>query len=195
MEVSRALHKANISFWDGQNKEVIEEVPTLWNFINFEVDENELIKAIEIERFRKITNDFKVNWGSALEFYRQHKKTLETDNDKQKTFCRLFNIIDYKRFKQDLKETYPDIFYDETIRRQLLEEQDHKCSLCRRDIFFCEPHLHHINYNKEDCSLNNLVFLCSRCHGKTNSKRDFWKNVLRERKLERKEIQTKDIQE
>lgn len=34
--------------------------------------------------------------------------------------------------------------------------------------------IHHINYNKLDCSENNLITLCKRCNSKANSNRDIW---------------------
>jgi hypothetical protein len=35
--------------------------------------------------------------------------------------------------------------------------------------------IHHIDYDKKNCSLNNLITLCRGCHAKTNFRRDYWK--------------------
>jgi len=34
--------------------------------------------------------------------------------------------------------------------------------------------VHHVDYNKQNCKENNLVSLCTVCHGKTNNNRDYW---------------------
>jgi len=34
--------------------------------------------------------------------------------------------------------------------------------------------VHHINYNKKNCDINNLVSLCRSCHMKTNFNREYW---------------------
>jgi hypothetical protein len=55
-----------------------------------------------------------------------------------------------------------------------------------RDNFICQecgiPELelnkcldiHHIDYNKKNSSLNNLICLCNKCHGKTHHNREYW---------------------
>ena len=55
-----------------------------------------------------------------------------------------------------------------------------------RDNFICQlcgvPELeytkkldcHHIDYNKKNSSLDNLVCLCNKCHSKTNFNRKYW---------------------
>ena len=37
---------------------------------------------------------------------------------------------------------------------------------------------HHIDYNKKNCSLNNLITLCRSCHMKTNTNRNYWINYF-----------------
>jgi len=32
----------------------------------------------------------------------------------------------------------------------------------------------HIDYNKKNCISENLITLCTKCHAKTNQKRDYW---------------------
>lgn len=34
--------------------------------------------------------------------------------------------------------------------------------------------VHHIDYNKKNCQENNLISLCKKCHGRTNSLRTYW---------------------
>jgi hypothetical protein len=62
-----------------------------------------------------------------------------------------------------------------------------------RDNFICQlcgiPELefnrrlscHHIDYNKRNNNLNNLIALCNSCHQKTNSNQLFWTKFFQEK--------------
>ena len=66
---------------------------------------------------------------------------------------------------------YPFEFNDEL--RKLIRERDSKtCQLCNRTwkIGNRKFHIHHIDYNKENTELDNIITLCTSCHMKTNSK-------------------------
>lgn len=59
--------------------------------------------------------------------------------------------------------------------------KDLKRAIRKRDKYTCqicgiEPAIfvHHIDYNKKNCSSNNLITLCPSCHSKTNYNRDYW---------------------
>ena len=38
--------------------------------------------------------------------------------------------------------------------------------------------VHHINYDKKNCSSDNLISLCHSCHLKTNYNRVYWENYF-----------------
>lgn len=44
------------------------------------------------------------------------------------------------------------------------------CAVCKK----YGKEVHHINYNKKDCSFNNLIILCHSCHTKSGYNRLFW---------------------
>jgi len=50
------------------------------------------------------------------------------------------------------------------------------CQLCRKETKLT---VHHIDYDKNNLKLNNLIPLCRSCHGKTNCYRDYWKVYLK----------------
>ena len=150
-----------------------------YKFINDEISESELLVEIEKKRFQYVLREYKDEKGTAAEFYKQHKKLLRKDADKRSVFLKAFNLSSIKELKE--KSKYPDIFYNIELRQKILSEQNNKCFLCDRDIADIWPNLHHINYNKKDCRRENLIFLCSRCHGKTNFNREFWTNYINEK--------------
>ena len=59
-----------------------------------------------------------------------------------------------------------------------------KHSIRTRDCFVCQickKHgwiIHHIDYDKKNCNLNNLITLCNSCHSKTNYNRNYWINYF-----------------
>jgi len=61
-----------------------------------------------------------------------------------------------------------------TLRRSIRERDEYTCQLCGRhqeDKAFC---VHHIDYDKKNCSPSNLITLCVHCHNKTNTNRNYW---------------------
>ena len=67
-------------------------------------------------------------------------------------------------------EPYTPDFTDEL--KQIIRKRDKACVLCGA----CNGtlHVHHINYDKHNCSPTNLVALCNSCHSRTNSNRTNW---------------------
>lgn len=152
-----------------------------------EKTENELLAALRAIRFSIEIEEFQENYKSETakyDFYFQNRKAIDNDSLLRHTFFNRFQILIPEDFYREVKKIagYPDKFYDQDFRQLLLVEQEHKCGLCGRGLKKIHPHLHHIDYNKKNCSKENLIFLCPRCHGKTNSQRNFWQGLLTEKK-------------
>jgi hypothetical protein len=60
----------------------------------------------------------------------------------------------------------------ETLKRAIRERDHYTCQMCYKEGL-C---VHHIDYNKKNCNLNNLITLCNKCHIQTNFKREYWIN-------------------
>lgn len=77
-------------------------------------------------------------------------------------------------------EIYPTE-WNERLKEEVRKRDHYHCMLC--DYVWKEedrkPHVHHIDYNKKNCNINNLVTLCRFCHIKTSRNRDYWWRVLR----------------
>lgn len=97
------------------------------------------------------------------------------------------------------RKTCGDICHFELISRQKIDHhadiratpyppeftEGLKLLVRRRDGFVCQecgcvelPHrshaVHHIDYDKNNCVLSNLVTLCQPCHVRTNANREYW---------------------
>lgn len=71
--------------------------------------------------------------------------------------------------------------WSKTLRRAIRERDHYSCGMCRKqqdDITF---DVHHIDYNKKNCSPTNLILLCKKCHAKTNFNREYWVEYFKEK--------------
>jgi hypothetical protein len=63
------------------------------------------------------------------------------------------------------------------LRKFIRDRDNHTCQLCLNK----GNQVHHIDYNKKNCDINNLITLCKKCHSKTNKDREKWKKFFSER--------------
>ena len=67
--------------------------------------------------------------------------------------------------------------WTDTLKKAIRERDNYVCQICNQYGFI----VHHINYNKKDCSTKNLITLCRKCHSKTNNNRDKWLEYFKRR--------------
>ena len=65
--------------------------------------------------------------------------------------------------------------------KNIIKERDNfKCQNCgiteiKHEIKFKQKlHIHHIDYNKQNCKHSNLITTCQKCNSKANFNRDYW---------------------
>lgn len=61
-----------------------------------------------------------------------------------------------------------------SLRISIRERDKYTCKLCGEKQGDMALDIHHIDYNKKNCDINNLVALCRKCHMKTNIHREYW---------------------
>jgi ribosomal protein L28 len=61
------------------------------------------------------------------------------------------------------------------IRKLAIEYYGDICYRCGSKNHIC---IHHIDYNKKNNRLGNLIPLCLKCHLKTNFNREFWERII-----------------
>ena len=64
--------------------------------------------------------------------------------------------------------------WTQTLRRSIRERDKYQCKMCGIPQGDRVLDIHHIDYSKDNCSPNNLVSLCRKCHMKTNHNRENW---------------------
>ena len=66
------------------------------------------------------------------------------------------------------------------LKRRIRGRDNYTCQICGCAGNGRKLDVHHIDYDKKNNSEDNLVCLCSRCHGKTNFNRGAWKAYFKE---------------
>ena len=69
---------------------------------------------------------------------------------------------------------YCEVFRVKSFREIIFERDGYICQspLCNKKTNrIC---LHHINYDKKECSLSNLITLCISCNSRANTNRGYW---------------------
>ena len=57
--------------------------------------------------------------------------------------------------------------WTETLKRSIRERDNYICQLCSQ----YGNVVHHIDENKQNCNINNLITLCAKCHRKIHNKK------------------------
>jgi hypothetical protein len=63
--------------------------------------------------------------------------------------------------------------FGRAIKKRIKERDSGVCRLCGSNFRLA---VHHIDYDKKNSSIDNLVTLCCSCHSKTNFDRDQWQD-------------------
>jgi hypothetical protein len=69
--------------------------------------------------------------------------------------------------------------WNAALKRQIRRRDNFTCQMCWEHEKERAFDVHHIDYNKKNCTPSNLVTLCHRCHTRTNSNRQYWQNFCR----------------
>ena len=75
-------------------------------------------------------------------------------------------------FKEIKKDYYPPEFYK--LRPEVMKKFGERCFICNE----IASEIHHIDYNKMNSNIENLVLLCNVHHGQTNFNRDSWQKYF-----------------
>jgi hypothetical protein len=66
------------------------------------------------------------------------------------------------------------------LKNKIRKRDNYTCQRCgmkeqkHLNVYGKKTHVHHIDYNKENCKENNLITLCQKCHNWANHNRDYW---------------------
>ena len=102
-------------------------------------------------------------------------KGLTADTD-----CRVSGKENHYNWKGGISfEPYP-LGWTKTFKEQIRFRDRYTCQICGCSEVENSKRLcvHHIDYNKSNLSVDNLISLCRSCHIKTNYKREYWQEYF-----------------
>lgn len=76
-------------------------------------------------------------------------------------------------------ELYPKEFF--LLRGSIRERDSYICQICGIKENSRQHCIHHIDYNKWNCTKENLILLCHICNKKVNTNRQYWEIFLQEK--------------
>ena len=119
------------------------------------------------------------------------KKAMKRDDVKKKLELRSLNIKYINKISGENNsnwkggislDEYCPIFSLKEFKNIILERDKHVCQNCgitrmlSLKVYECNLSIHHIDYNKKNCDLFNLITVCKSCNTKANYNREYWKN-------------------
>jgi 5-methylcytosine-specific restriction endonuclease McrA len=83
-------------------------------------------------------------------------------------------------------EPYP-LGWNRTYKEQIRYRDRYRCQLCGVPEIECGQKLsvHHIDYNKKNIQVDNLISLCRSCHTKTSCNKEYYLNYFTSRVVSR----------
>lgn len=71
--------------------------------------------------------------------------------------------------------------FNNNLKKTIRNRDEQKCQICGKTKLENNEELsiHHIDYDKRNNNLNNLISLCRDCHIRTNYKRKYWTKFFR----------------
>jgi hypothetical protein len=125
-------------------------------------------------------------------FGRKHKKETIDHWKTVKAGKWSYTLCQKERQKQNTpkKENHPNWLggiangeygheFNQSLKFDIKALYNFTCQLC--EITQVELDVHHIDYNKKNNNVKNLVPLCKVCHGKTNYNREKWQKIFEEK--------------
>lgn len=138
-----------------------------------------------IEKARVIKEKLRCKRPSMKGTNNPSKRLNIIEKIRQKALGRKHSIETIKRLsklKQGIKN--PNWMGGKSFEPYSLEFKQSKEILVKDKCFLCgekhnQIHIHHIDYDKKNSNINNLIPLCRKCHGKTNFNRVYWESFFK----------------
>ena len=83
-------------------------------------------------------------------------------------------------------EPYP-VDFDSNLKLMVRKRDSYECQVCDMSeeenmIVYGEVlSVHHVDYNKNNCAMDNLSSVCHSCHTRTGYNREYWKDFFKKK--------------
>jgi hypothetical protein len=137
--------------------------------------ENEDYRKSMSEKHRGQKNNKGKHWKNSEDFKEKKREYMKVNNPmKRKEIADKFRGEKCHFWKNGISFEPYSTDWTETLRRSIRERDHYTCQLCNQ----YGNVIHHIDYNKKNCDVNNLINLCNKCNARVNSNRNYWTNYF-----------------
>ena len=85
---------------------------------------------------------------------------------------------DHPSWKENKSYEPYSVDWTQDLKRAIRKRDKYICQICGKEPAIC---VHHIDYDKKNCNLDNLITLCGSCHSSTNRNHIKWAQFLQEK--------------
>lgn len=165
-------------------KEYVTKKKTIKHIANFiQCDKRTISKRLDKYKIKKRSKSENMSGVNNPNF---GKKLTEKHKNKLSKIAKKRTRENNPNWKNGRSfEPYP-LGWNKTFKEQIRYRDGYKCQLCGCGELENGQRLcvHHIDYNKDNLNLNNLLSLCRICHNRTNGNRDYWINYFKKLTLD-----------
>jgi len=150
---------------------------------NYKKNINDIIKFSEKNNYKCLSTIY-INAKTKLLFKcsQNHKFKMTWNSFQRGNRCPICHYINFLKeghwnWKGGISyKPYCKIFKDKEFKEFIKQRDNYSCQ--NKDCWGTSKRLciHHINYNKKDCCLTNLITLCTSCNIRANYNRKWWEN-------------------
>lgn len=124
--------------------------------------------------------NFRHGWFKCPDCGKELKHNLSKPHRCWKCYQKFNKGANHPRWLEGISK-FPYAFeFTLELKEEIRIRDSQKCQKCNKSSNQNQKEsrkllpVHHINYNKQDCRKENLITLCSSCHTKSNTNRDYW---------------------
>jgi hypothetical protein len=80
-------------------------------------------------------------------------------------------------------EKYNRFLFNEELKEKIRDRDNYICQNCGMTeeehiiVYGQVLHIHHVDYNKNNCDKNNLIAVCINCNARANLNRSYWQEI------------------
>ena len=159
-----------------------------WNIPEYREQHSKSMKSVYKDKNRnekigvtKIGNKYffgKSHKEESKETIRQKNKLNSLELWKGSEFREKHTGENNSNWKGGISKIYPPypLKWKTALKESIRNRDGHICQVCNKKEKDLKRklHVHHVDYNKENCEENNLISLCHSCHIKTNHDQEKW---------------------
>jgi 5-methylcytosine-specific restriction endonuclease McrA len=173
------LKEEDFQYFPQDDEDFPEMIFAIDDFFYKYIDDEEEPISVHDEYYMAYVEEYEPDWEE-IESQEGYLSSLDHKYKRVQQRLRAKRNRYKKRLKPQKSRPYTPGLYPKEwtyqLRWEVRARDNYECQICElkqekdSNIF----HVHHIDYNKQNCKKGNLITLCPSCHVRTNHNRPQW---------------------